>query len=448
MSEQSGAVSPENEALKQRYQLELWRERQGMALERERRDMEVLEADPSGPMTTRQRLAYARILAQSDIVPAGFRAGVKMGNELSETQLNKAAASIVLATEIGAQLGMGPTLALMHLQVVEGNVQLKPASARGLLIGRKCTIKDHRSSNRYGIPTAHMIEFGRPEWGGSTVEVEFTLEDAARARLVEITQRDDDGTVREIKARSKEGKALPWELYTADMLRHRCTSRVVNAYAMDLTAGLDVLTEDGGQLPERVHPGDVAPDPDAPASKGKVPADYDYVSDLELIEEARDSRDWRPVVEEIERTKPRRRSKVQMAAARLAAWAQDWPMEAATILAGVVSTPPEDVVEAEIVEEPQPGPPPTGAGKGFPGAAPGDPRLDDAVREQGASEVARFLADAWQAAADVVGDLETAREAVFAYVRTELPDATGLAGPDDLRADHVRMWLRTVEPDD
>lgn len=446
MSEQTGGVTPENEALKQRYQLELWRERQGMALERERQDMEVLNADPSGPMNTRQRLAYARVLAQSDIVPAGFRAGVRMGNELSEAQLNKAAASIVLATEIGAQLGMGPTLALMHLQVVEGNVQLKPASARGLLLGRGCTIKDYKASNRYGIPTAHRIEFSRPGWTEPAL-AEFTLEDAARARLVEITKRDNDGEPMEIKARSKDGKALPWELYTADMLRHRCTSRVVNAYAMDLTAGLDTLVEDGGQLPERVHLSDVAPDPDAPTGKGKVPADYDYVSDLDLLEEARDSRDWRPVIEEIERTKPRRRTKVQMAAARLAAWAQDWPMEASAILAGAVSQPVDaEIVEDDPVATSPPPPAPTGAGAGFPGANPDDPTLDDAAREPLAEGVTLELERAWQAAADVVGDLESAREAVFAYVRTELPDATGLAGPDDLRADHVRMWLRMVEP--
>lgn len=71
-------------------------------------------------------------------------------------------------------------------------------------------------------------------------DVTFSIEDAKRAGLVTIKQ---DGTV---IARSKEGAALPWENYTADMLLWRATSRASRRYFSDVLMGMNYTPDELG----------------------------------------------------------------------------------------------------------------------------------------------------------------------------------------------------------
>lgn len=470
--------SPADAALVQRrqeMQLELWQARQLAQLEREKADLAALDVNPDGPMTPRQRLAHARMLAQSGIVPAGFRGGAKPGAEPSEHQLNRAAADIVLAGEIGAQLGFPPAIALLHLQVVEGNVQLKPSSARGLLLQAGCTFQDEEAENRYGVPVAHVILFRRPEWT-EPARVKFTISRAERAGLVEL-ERDENGEVTRVRARSKDGRPLPWELYTADMLRHRCTSRVIDMYARDLTAGLNLDADVYGDMergeivqareaavrrewqqdaPAGLHRGT---NPTTAASRARdTQAAYDPTDDLDLIEKATGSRAYRKHAN----SRARRRTKVQMAADRLVEYYGD-TSEPAPPAPDVAEPVDAEIVEPEGAIE-DPGPPlagmPSDAYIASYGVTHGpgidEPPLDQSARAPLADTMAAELAAAWSAVYDLFGvatnsddgyALSNARKSVYSWIRTELPDATGLDGPDDLRPDHVRKYLRAMEPD-
>lgn len=309
-------------------ELAVWKSSQEIKLEAFRADQQALDADPNGPRTMRQRLAWAARLAQSGLVPAGFRAGAKKDAILGEAQLQQAAASIVLAQEWGRHLGLDEFAALQHLQVVEGNIGLKPASARGRMLAMGCELDDETVYNSAGFPVAHRITFRRPEWKAAKV-VEFRLERALRAGLVDSLERDDAGEIIGVKARSNFGKPLPWENYTEDMLRHRATARVISMYASDLCGGMNLAGADddlgGDERPERAPVRASAERTDAPepAAQRVVP-EYDPAEDVSLLYRKLGNERWW----EHAGATVRRRSAVQVAADRVAAWVAAHPEEA------------------------------------------------------------------------------------------------------------------------
>ena len=61
---------------------------------------------------------------------------------------------------------------------------------------------------------------GKRNDNGDTITVEFTLEDAEAQGLVQIK----DG---QPYARSKNGRPMPWERFTASMLWHRAVTTLV-----------------------------------------------------------------------------------------------------------------------------------------------------------------------------------------------------------------------------
>lgn len=311
-------------------ELAVWKSSQEIKLEAFRADQQALDADPSGPRTMRQRLAWAARLAQSGLVPAGFRAGAKKDAILGEAQLQQAAASIVLAQEWGRHLGLDEFAALQHLQVVEGNIGLKPASARGRMLAMGCELDDETVYNAAGFPVAHRITFRRPEWKAAKV-VEFRLERALRAGLVDSLERDDAGEIVGVKARSSYGKPLPWESYTEDMLRHRATARVISMYASDLCGGMNLAGADddlgGDERPERAPVRASAERTDAPAPEHaqRVVPEYDPAEDVSLLYRKLDNERWW----EHAGAQVRRRTGVQLAADRIAAWVAAHPDEAA-----------------------------------------------------------------------------------------------------------------------
>lgn len=75
---------------------------------------------------------------------------------------------------------------------------------------------------------------------GIDVEVSFTIEEAAAAKLVTLTEEG------EVRARSASGAPKPWELYTADMLYWRAVSRASRRYFTDVLLGVT-------HTPEELH---------------------------------------------------------------------------------------------------------------------------------------------------------------------------------------------------
>jgi hypothetical protein len=333
------AIDPELKRREQEVRLTDWAERKKAELEVYRADQQAL--DVPQPQTMRQRLAAAAALARSDLVPAGFRGGARPGEVLNERQERAAAASIVLAQEWGSHLGFHGLAALQHLQVVEGNLGLKPASARGKLFAAGCDLDDKTEYSEAGFPIAHTVTFTRPS--SAPKQVRFTIQQALRAGLIsEITydtSRPD--VIVGVRARSLKGNPLPWESYTEDMLRHRATARVVSLYAMDICGGMDLAPE--FEEPTAARPADLQARHEAVAETTQrvtgqrmdtEPEGYDPAADLTLIEQYTGRADPPPWWEHADarvRLGVKRRSTVQLAADRISAWVQKHLGEAADI---------------------------------------------------------------------------------------------------------------------
>ena len=130
----------------------------------------------------------------------------------------------------GAELGIGPMQALQQINFIEGKPSMAPELMRALIreAGHKLNITQ---SN-----TECVIEGER----GDTGEIgtaSFSVQDAVDASLCKLV----DGKV---QARSSNGKRLPWESYTKDMLLARATSRIARMMFSDVIAGMSYTPEE------------------------------------------------------------------------------------------------------------------------------------------------------------------------------------------------------------
>lgn len=329
--------TPEQQERKTGYDLDLWYERQKLALARQREDLDIL-AQPEAVGTMRWRLAYAAEMAQSGLVPRGFRAGAAPDAILNPVQLQRAAASIVLAQEMGEALGVRGAAVFQALQVVEGQVGLKPDYARGRLIEAGYQIEDVEVSNPHGFPVSHTVRVTDPN--GKVQAVSYYLGYALRGGMLDSVQLADGTVVNPgqpfahsevigVRARSKQGKALPWESFTHNMLRHGADREYIRRYALHITGGMIPLSagfnDDDAPVPVRA----VAEKLAMPAEVDRPPVDreYDPQADVDYIRERTGSGDWRAHAG----ATVRRRSRIQMAADRVAAWAAEHPGEAAAL---------------------------------------------------------------------------------------------------------------------
>lgn len=149
-----------------------------------------------------------RYIAQTQFVPASLRGRPE---------------AILACVLFGRSMGLDPMQALAHVHVIDGQPQ---PSAQ--LLGRLIRAAGH---------TVEVVEMtdrtvrlrGTRADTGETLEVEYTVEAAERAGLVEI---DGDGNPR---ARSRQGNPMPWELFTDDMLWARALSKLHRRLFQDVT---------------------------------------------------------------------------------------------------------------------------------------------------------------------------------------------------------------------
>lgn len=253
--------------------------------------------DVAVPDTLRERMAYARALSQSGLIPRAFRS-----QRPGEDGVRETTANVLLATELGRELGLSPLQALTSVNVVEGRPGLGAEAqlARILDAGHDAWIDEASDSLS---ATVHGIRYrdGEP---GRQQSFTYTLEDAQRAGLCRIV----DGRAH---ARSKSGNPLPWETATPDMLVWRATTRMGKRMFPDVVRGLAV--SDGGEG-EHYAPARVTTAEQAPArvrTAEPVEGVEDQVqADLALFP---DGRWWEHAGAQV-----RRRTKLQLAADRLA----------------------------------------------------------------------------------------------------------------------------------
>jgi hypothetical protein len=131
------------------------------------------------------------------------------------TQAEQAFGRILL----GADLGLTPTQALMSIDVVEGNVQVRAVRLAAWL----------RQHPDYDYAVAEHDEqhcvidfYYKGEAAGTS---SFSMEDAAKARLI------------------KDHPKSPWKAHPRNMLFARAMSNGVRWFCPDLTGGIPVYTE-------------------------------------------------------------------------------------------------------------------------------------------------------------------------------------------------------------
>jgi hypothetical protein len=140
-------------------------------------------------------------------------------------------AEVLAVVMYGAELGIGPMQAMQQVNFIEGKPSMAPELMRALIrqAGHKLNIKSTR--------TECIIVAERGDTG-EVGETDFTIDDAVNADLCTV---DATGKVR---ARSQQGKALPWEKYTKDLLLARATSRIARMMFSDVVAGMSYTPEE------------------------------------------------------------------------------------------------------------------------------------------------------------------------------------------------------------
>lgn len=132
---------------------------------------------------------------------------------------------------LGADLGLSPTQALMGIDVVRGNVQLRGTLLLSFV--RKHPDYDY-AITEHTDEAATVVIYRHGEVEG---ESRFTIKDAARAGLV------------------KDGS--PWKAHPGNMCIWRAASNAVKFFAPDLLGGIPVYTEaDSFEEPKTIGAGE------------------------------------------------------------------------------------------------------------------------------------------------------------------------------------------------
>jgi hypothetical protein len=212
------------------------------------------------PTTIEDGMRLARVLACSDLVPEAFRAA-------TEAELTKKSADVLVAIELGMELGLAPMQALQSIAVINGRPSIFGDGLLALCMGAPVyeshdeyyTVNGERreaiTSDDLAAPTTAAVCVFERRVGASgtirSVERAFSVADAKRANLL-----------------NKKG---PWQEYPARMLRMRARSWAARDAFPDVLRGICSAEEaadiapviDTAAAPERPRAPRLAPAPAA-----------------------------------------------------------------------------------------------------------------------------------------------------------------------------------------
>lgn len=160
------------------------------------------------PRTLDEALKYAEMMSQSDLVPSSYKG--KPGN-------------ILVAIQMGMELGMTPMRALRSIAVINGRATIWGDELLAMVQSSPVCewVDESESSDTVGICTVKRK--GHPRHTQT-----FTLDDAKRAGLL--------------------GKQGPWQQHTARMLKLRARGFALRDKFADVLAGL-VTSEEAADIP-------------------------------------------------------------------------------------------------------------------------------------------------------------------------------------------------------
>lgn len=216
---------------RRRSQLQVWQGDQELARTIRARDDAALDVEV--PVTLREQLALARALSDAELLPRAYRGKP---------------ADVLLAMQLGTELGLRRLQALRLLNVVEGTPSLGAEGVRACILAAGhdvWTEEDLAEVNSYGIPTSCTV-MGKRRGSERVYRATFTIEQAVRAGLCAVARDENDGQVTAVRARSQLGKVLPWEAYTEAMLEARATTVLGRRAFADVLGGLSYTAEELG----------------------------------------------------------------------------------------------------------------------------------------------------------------------------------------------------------
>lgn len=177
--------------------------------------------------TLDERWQYAQALCSAgDLLPKALRNN---------------AAKVFYAFEVGSMLGLHPVAALQGVNVIEGKPTLSPELMSGVVrrAGHKLRVTVEGQLADLSLQaTAVLIRHDDPDFEFTAT---WTISKAQQAGLLTVV----DGAIR---ARSERGLPLPWEKYTAAMLKARAIGEVCREGAADALMGVSYIPEELGGL--------------------------------------------------------------------------------------------------------------------------------------------------------------------------------------------------------
>ena len=179
-----------------------------------------------------ERMSYAATLAKAgDMIPKGLWFPSYKNDDGVMVMSAPSPAKIFLVLETGSSLGLTATASLQSINVIEGKAEIAPRAAGGLARkpGHKVEIikTGAVSTGDYSV----TVRITRAD-DGTVHESSYSLDRAVRAELCTLI-KNDDGTYR-VSATSKDGKALPWQKDTEDMVLWRAMGRAVREGAPEV----------------------------------------------------------------------------------------------------------------------------------------------------------------------------------------------------------------------
>jgi len=179
------------------------------------------------PMTFPQKVAYARELSESNLLPKQFQ---------------KNPASVLWAIEYGEALGLRGVIAMSGIHVIENKPAPSAAMAAGLIRARGHRLRVYLTppteEHQWGTAVAELTRRDDPDF---TFRSEWSVEDAIRA---EICKLSGDGTLLQWSSRLSKWVTGNWQKFHRQMLKARVLGEVCRDGGTDVLIGLHYLAEE------------------------------------------------------------------------------------------------------------------------------------------------------------------------------------------------------------
>lgn len=181
------------------------------------------------PMTFPQKVAYARELSASDLLPPKFRNNY---------------ASVLWAMEYGEALGLRGVVVISGIHVIEGKPAPSAAMAAGLIRSKghrlRVWVEPPDEQHRAGRAVAELVRRDDPDFA---FRAEWSVEDAIQAEICKVGEGKDAGKL--LQFTQKNGWVVGnWQKFPRQMMKARALGEVCRDAATDVLFGLHYLAEE------------------------------------------------------------------------------------------------------------------------------------------------------------------------------------------------------------